>query len=252
VLFTTRDYSDTTAKHKLEVRAAIPWPHERVFTVCDVMKDPCKAHLDDYKCRINGFVEEMAKGRDGTMAQARRLHAMLRLIDEANLFAETFKFKTRFSAMKDINELRAKVESERARLAKIAKKTEKKEAEQAEKLEKWLKGEHVSLGFLPFDYMRVVRDYHVDIYEGGVFTGTKLADVVQTTRQAIVPIDDVKRIAPLVLKIIREGRSWKRNGKQIDVGDFSLDAITSDGLVLVGCHRFKKEEVERFASVLGL
>jgi len=217
------------------------------------MKDPCKAHLDDYKCRINGLTEEMAKGRDGTMAQARRLHAMLRLIDEANLFAKTFGFKTRFSAMKDINELRAKVESERAKLAKIAKKAEKKkEAEQAEKLEKWLKGEHVSLGFLPFDYMRVVRDYRVDIYEDGVFTGTKLVDVVQTTRQVIVPLDDVKRIAPLVLKIIREGRSWKRNGEQIDVGDFSLDAITSDGLVLVGCHRFKKEEVERFASVLGL
>jgi hypothetical protein len=140
-----------------------------------------------------------------------------------------------------MDEIRAQVKRE-AELLKRRKAAEQKrrEAAQAEALEHWLAGGTNKWPHgLEFDHLRV--------YEND--DGTKS---VQTTKHALVPLTDVRKIAKLVLRYVKGGDHWQRNGQHLRVGDYELDAITSDGTVHVGCHKFKREEILRFAGVLGL
>jgi hypothetical protein len=67
-----------------------------------------------------------------------------------------------------------------------------------------------------------------------------------------VPLEDVRRIAPLVLRVIRAGRTYQANGERIAVGVYTLDSIDSEGTVRVGCHTFRRAEIERVAGLLGI
>lgn len=124
----------------------------------------------------------------------------------------------------------------------MSKREREQAKKDAERLEKWLAGEPVQSYFsnLDTDYMRVENADDVKIAS------------VRTTKNAYVPLKDVKKIAKLVLRHVKSGTHWQKNGEHIKVGDYELDYITSDGTLVVGCHRFKREEILRFAAVLGI
>lgn len=241
ILFTTRDYSSTTRGHKYEVARAIP-PGVPVFHVQHPTNSVRKEMLDEYVERITQLCREIAKGRDGTWRQKYRREGLVKLVDEANAFSKFFGLRRRFTAPTDIDEVRAQVKREEE-LLKRRKAAEQRrlEAEQAEALEGWLKGEPVWPHGLEFDHLR--------LYVNGA-DGTQ--SLVQTTRHVTVPLKDVKKVAKLVLRHVKSGEHWQTNGQKIQVGDYCLSAITSDGTVHVGCHKFKRDEIIRFAGVLGL
>lgn len=72
-------------------------------------------------------------------------------------------------------------------------------------------------------------------------------DRAQTSRGAEVNIEHARRACAFVLALIRAGREWKRNGEQFAVGPFQLDSVSLDGVARVGCHTFRRDEIERFA-----
>lgn len=76
---------------------------------------------------------------------------------------------------------------------------------------------------------------------------------VETTQRAYVPVDHVREVAPLILLLVRAGRPWRPTGdKVVRLGHYRVDQLDEDGTLHVGCHAFKRAELERFAGVLGV
>lgn len=75
---------------------------------------------------------------------------------------------------------------------------------------------------------------------------------VETSRSAKVPLEHVRKVWPLVLRLLTTGQTYKHNGHTIHLGHYQLDEITADGTITAGCHRFTKAEVLAFAQHAGL
>lgn len=231
VLFTTRTYSHTTARHICEVRRAIP-PGVPVFHVSDVTGRNMLDCASDYANRITAKIEEAAKARQRRPYLLSEAQA---LVAEARAFCSFFGIRRKFKDVGNIDEIKAELDAIKKRKAAQEAKQKREQAKKdAERLEKWLAGEYVGHLNLGTDYMRINDDQ------------------VETTKNAIVPLKDVKKVAKLVLRHVKSSKHWQKNGGHIKVGDYELDAITSDGTVIVGCHRFARSEIERFAAVLGI
>lgn len=145
---------------------------------------------------------------------------------------------------------------EATRLHRIA--VEEREAraleEARENIEKWKAGEDVS----PFGFSRfrsVVGDLlRVSPYmrEDDEVSKDITTQVVETSQRVEVPLSHVVTQAPLLMRLVRSGKVWETNGRTIHLGHFKVDRIDADGTLHAGCHVFKREELERFASVLGV
>ena len=226
VLFTTRSYSVTTARHISITHSACH--HLPVFHVGKVTDEPSKATLAEYSARIELAALTAARARKADSA----LSQLERIIEEANRFAEHFGFKTRFSAPANLAELKAKAaaSSKREREAKAARQA-KLEAEAAETIQKWLAGESVTIPhFVGGTFLRAVEDQ------------------MQTSRGARVPLDQAK----LAFRFAQSKREsgWHRNGETFKIGDYNLDSVNAQG-VIAGCHRVTWAEIERFAATQG-
>lgn len=75
-------------------------------------------------------------------------------------------------------------------------------------------------------------------------------DEIETSRNARCPTKHVRRICPMILAMIAEGKTYKANGHTIHFGPYRLDEVTENGEVIAGCHKFAKEEVIRFGAIL--
>ena len=233
VLFTTQGYSSTTAHHKSIASSAVS--HLKVYHVTNPTKKPSAADLKDYQRRIDALIAVVAKSRKPENHMA-YLDA---IIDEANQFATEFKFKTRFKAPTDFNQLREQAKAAAAAEAKkkiaAAKKLEK---ELAADINLWRIGEKHSLPFtLHKVYLRAANvDSHADVA------------VMQSSKGAEVPLTDAKKAFRFVTAMREKG--WHRNGETFKVGNFQLDAVNAQGVV-AGCHTILWDEIERFARTQG-
>lgn len=136
-------------------------------------------------------------------------------------------------------------ENERRRLANEKWEAERPQREAQEKIEneerirKWLAGESVVLPYsCQSPIMLRIR-------------GSR----IETSQGAIVELSDAMRLLPL----IRSGREWHptrdtygRISETIQIGDFQLDRIDTNGDIQIGCHFIKREEMERLAQTIGL
>lgn len=256
-LLRNRRFTSTTNKHQSEARQAV---FGFVFHVAHVggrssweggydyggngSKINHKRNLKDYKERIDDLVNKLRKARN-TIYYLNRISS---LVNEANSYASCFKFKTRFASplseeerlklhergnkhSERMEEIRNR-KTEENRKIREAREAELREKEK-ENVGKWIAGKNVSLRYQLNPLMRV---------EG---------EEVVTTLGARVPLSHVTRILPRVLRMLGEGKSWKRNGETMHVGHFQVDEVDgAGGFVVAGCHRFTKVEVERFASTL--
>lgn len=74
---------------------------------------------------------------------------------------------------------------------------------------------------------------------------------VETSRGAVVPLTDARRVFGAVARCRAHKASWQRNGERIPVGHFQVDAIDADGNLTAGCHSILWPEIERFARSVG-
>jgi hypothetical protein len=219
-----------------ETKRAIPSSVE-VFHVSCPTNSVRVSMVDEYVESITSKLEEAAKARQ---RRPYLLNEAQLLVEEARRFCAFFGFRRKFNDVGNIDEIKAELDAvKRRKAARLSRQQRELEKKNTERLASWLSGGDDWPYRLEFDHLR--------LYEND--DGSKS---VQTTRRVIVPLKDVKKIAKLVLKHVNSGEHWQRNGDQIPVGDYRLDAITSDGTVHVGCHKFKREEVLRFAELLGI
>lgn len=227
VLFTKRGYSTTTAQHINRTRAACN--HLPVFYVANPMAKPGKSDVQLYAETIKSLIKSAEKARKPWQ----HLGSLERTIKEANLFCETFGFKTRFSHALDSQAIRTQEaeymakESEREN-ARIARR----DADQAQLIEKWLKGE-------------IER---ISVYVDKVYLRAKAGNL-ETSQGASVPL----RAAEITYRFIasRRNTGWHTNGEVHHIGDnFTLSAVNESGIV-AGCHRISWDIIDAFAQSMG-
>lgn len=237
VLYTTKSYRMTTAKHKNHVWQAII--DQRIFCVPDVMaldhRANCKAMQDKINKRAASFIR---KHRSSGVSH--ELCEIVEQVKRANAYAEFFGLKWRavepvitaeqIAVVKEYNRVwDARQEAKNAERKRVAMLRD------SERLAEWLAGGNVgSLHNLLITYLRV-RD-----------------DELQTSRGASVPLEHAIKAFRLIKACKDAGKTWHRNGQQIRVGHFEVDAINIDGSIKAGCHTITWPEIERIARQVGL
>ena len=237
-LHTSRRWSVTTSGHQSGCRGASS--HLTSFTVPAIAPVKHKENLAQYRLNIEEAANKASRARtEWPMGE------LTRLVAEANRYAETFGLATRFEAPAvDRAALKERIarKAEKDRIENARRERQREDVRKAaladyrDKLSRWLAGESVSVPyFYPKapDYLRIEGEEAV------------------TTQGARVPLEHVRRVLPVVLGLIREGRTYEANGHTIHLGHYSLDRITAEGTVIAGCHRFERGEVERFAALAG-
>lgn len=243
VLFTTKDYSSTTAGHKSCVRGACR--HLPTFCVDEVGTDyrvPAAFNeaWEAYKSRLTEHTRKFVKAR---LHKSWHWTEITSTVKEANEFAAFFGRRCRLQepdegkakeAIKKADAKQRIVNAEKA--AKRKAEQEAYAAEQAKRLEAWLGGDN--------NYYRASYGDPIRLRIAG--------DRLQTTMGAEVPVEDAKRVYRILQKLRKRGESYQRNGTTISLGPFALDSMDESGTVTAGCHTVAWAEVERVAKLAGL
>jgi hypothetical protein len=237
-IFNSRSYSITTTGHQSRARRAAS--HLPQFSVAELADTP-EEQREAIAERLQRTAEEIPNGHNRP-ARAKRFDAYRSAVASANEFCDFFDLP-RFdvpSADADVEATIAELRRQQEERERKAKQRRRRQAakewrETQKRLARWIAGEDVgSLYGLPNAYMRIQ------------------GDEIVTTLGARVPVSHVRRFAPMILEIIREGRTYTADpDRPIRFGHYHLDSIDSDGTVRAGCHRFARSEVERVAELIG-
>jgi len=173
----------------------------------------------------------------------KRLEALNYIIEEANLYCELFRLKTRFATnidpavarqIVDRYNKREKAAQERREKAQVARLL-RLQADQAEGLAAWLRGETARL---PYSYSDKVYLRIKTIRPG--------ERIVETSLGAEFPLSHARTI----LAMVRRGQPYEHDGHTLHAGVFRVDKIDAEGNVTAGCHYVERAEIDRFALVL--
>jgi len=240
VLFTTRDYSATTAGHKCIVQRACR--HLTVFHVRHVCDTNRKGQLDEYRERFAELARRYSRARTN---KPWILGSLRDLVDEANRFAEFFGLRSRLS-MPDLSameaECRAIEQREKAHKqreeAKRQREREARKAEAMDRLDEWANGgsiDHWAFGGYDLPIRLRIK-----------------GDELQTSHGARVPLVHAVKAFRVIKRLHDNGQAYERNGHTIHLGHFALDAIDAQGNVTAGCHFVEWPEIERIAKLAGV
>jgi hypothetical protein len=233
VLFTTREYSNTTARHKSLVARAIPsaWliisiPHFR----------KCNDNLSYFESEFSNAIEKYKKSRkykDSIFSDI--IEELKNFRAYCDAFQVPFEdFSDNLKALLFIVESESFAETQEERQARIQrqdeqeKKRRKKELlDLTDKIEAWKRGEQVygfyqSRGSLAF--LRVK------------------GDKVETSQGASVPVSEALRLFHFIQSI--QGDFIKESCK---VGDFTFTEL-SNGVATIGCHKIALDEMKRILA----
>lgn len=240
VLFTLRDYSVTTSSHKQDVLGALRGLDYPVFKVVHPENEPDeRVLLEVYTGKMNNAITKAAKARkhaEGYLADANLY------VDQFNEIAEFFGFVARLSVPAD------SVKAAKEAVAK-AKEAAKKAAER-HTLD--LQVSEITNAPLIAAWRACERKPDIK-WVGPQLERTLLrvnGDQIETSRHAYVPVEHAKRLWPHILKAKTEGVAPKLLNSHI--GHYSVNEITKDGDIRVGCHFIEYREIELIARQLNL
>lgn len=233
VLMTTENYSVTTSHHISMVRRAIPW-NILVFNVPEVTAD-CnhRRNHDDYKVRIDETLKKAAKARSN---RDYYITAAAHVVDQANAYSDHFKLRRKKIELDfDIDSVKENIRAEKKRQEKKAAAAEKKrQREQAEVLKLWQSGESNRRPSTSKVFMRVAGDN------------------VETSHGVKFPVSDALKLWPIINKVIKSGSSLTTIPDRFKLGIYSVDAISTKGTVVAGCHTVLFDQIEFVAEQLGV
>lgn len=244
ILFTSRCYSNTTARHKSKVRSAIP-PSIPVFTVDNVLSNPTREDLLNLETDALKEYKSAQRAKDDWTKQIRAEHAS-RLLAQCEAMAQFFGWKYSRPEWEKLSEAVARhTKAEKARQAKEEKarqaKEEKARQERLECEQKQIAEFLVGTRFDVFHH-ELNPVLRVDNENG--------ERIVLTSRGARVPLDHAKKAWRFLRPLLNAGKEWHTNGHKIPVGPFQIESLGADGTLKAGCHTFDKAELLRFGAIL--
>lgn len=238
VLFTSRSYSNSTARHISCARRALCGLEMPIFEMHDPSKAPRSHEIqNDYAQKVKDFAEKAVRAR-AAHAKQWNMHAAQMQANNGNAFSEFFGWKWRIDvpafSPEEIAAIQERAKADAARKAEDTKRREAaKRAELAERTAAWLAGENVSLWGRPDTLLRIN------------------GDKIQTSRGAEIPVSHAPRLWRVIQKAVA-GEPYQHNGHSEYAGDFRVDSIDTTGTLRAGCHTIAFPELDRIARQLGL
>jgi len=225
--------SPTTNRHRREARHATSHMSQIFVYGPDGMPEKGRTER-----AIQHLMEKAAAAkpdgrRPGYLAEA------LQVAEHYNIFCDWAKYTTRKI------ELPAYDEAEMARMRKVQREYTAAERERAkaraaqlalslaEKIAAWRAGSGYGL---PYGVGTMLRLNSNNPY-------------VETSHGAQIPVEDAKRLWPIIRRTMRGDRDYEVG---MPLGDYQLTKIRRDGSIKVGCHDIPYVEIEGIAVQLGL
>jgi hypothetical protein len=230
VLFTTRNYSQTTAGHKCIVARACR--HLTVFYVQHVCDTNRKGQFAEYRGRYVALARQYSRARSN---KPWILDSLRNLVEEANRFAQFFGLRSRLSLPADLAAMETECKTiERRERERKQRAEAKRRREALERVQQWVDGKtDYSPGYGPIR-LRIKGDH------------------LQTSHGARVPLAHAIKAFRIIKRLHDKGQAYERNGHTIHLGHFALDAVDAQGNVRAGCHNVAWEEIERIATLAGV
>lgn len=249
VLFTSRSYSVSTARHKSYVRRAID-SDASVFTVQDVFAASASEHRENYK----ELIREAREYADGAKRAISRGGWMLRqasdTLSHARHYASEFGVKKvlKVHTISHIGVTGAEAEAIRQRVAAYEANAEVRNAARRaasvvkqmkqnlldrDKIKQWLRGENIYPPHTARVYVRVKNDK------------------VETSWGASVPLDDAKKLWAAMKRAHVAGPDWRDTVSGAMVGDFTLNRVTPNH-AKIGCHLIPYRYALCAAKIAGI
>lgn len=243
VLFTLENRSVTTNRHKSRthqaIQAGVP-----VFDVRNPDGKPEREALAGYESRalIAHKAAQRARSDWSREYNAKRAVELLaKAVEMAKFFGWRYTPPT-------LETLPAVIDK---RHAADKRKAVKQERERRKRMEaehqRVMERAHLALT------LWLANDVNVDVYllhnlptAYARISGNEL----ETTRDARVPLDHVRRAWPVIRELVTNGRAWHANGHAIKLGHYSIDSIDVQGTLCAGCHTFDKAEVLRIGGLI--
>lgn len=254
VLFTSKDYSVSTSKHKSHVARAIP-SRVRTFRVPDVSPAHKSGGAEHFhRDNLDALLKEAAEA-NGKAKRARKYGAYhtedaTKALRMAADYAEAFGIEWQSPDLETLTaelqrreaeaaaqyaqERREREQRERERMAKL-------KADQAEDFAAWLSG--APMRFVP-------SAYSVD--DNGNAYVRRAGDNLETSQGASVPWEHAVKAFRFIALCRATGKAWKRNGHVVRVGHYQVDSIDAEGNMRAGCHSFAWEHMKACAEREGV
>ena len=235
-LLAQKTWSKTTGSHQSGLRKAVP--DDAIILYCHQIDDAPREMLA-YCLREAATAATKAERARKPYSKDGWVRDQANWLDRARAVSKFYGLRNKIDN-KVLDRLRAAQKRAEAVAAKLeAKKQAALKIKHATQLAEWLRGDSVSF---PYSIDRCYLRNHHTVYN--------LIEYMQTSRGVVVPLSDAKRVFRLILRIRKSGVDWRRNGKNIPIGNYQLDAVNANGVV-AGCHRLDWEEIERFAKRQG-
>jgi hypothetical protein len=257
VLFTSRDYSNTTSGHKSRVRRAIPHGIP-VFVVNDVLARTPREHAANLRGMLDAAYDTEQRIRNARSSHPWARDWFANRLAEATHYASAFGLRmpppTLTAWLADLDAFIADMQPRwaawdaaadaRARARRVADaarweaRREEYSRSAADNFARWKAGEPIAC---PYSLARDVDGSALLVRRG---------DTVVTSLGAEFPWVDALRGWALVRAAHDSGRSWSyvdsdSNGARstAHVGHFRIDSIDASGNVTAGCHYLSFERM---------
>lgn len=251
VLFTTRRYSVSTAKHITITRRACS--HLLTFHVPFVgLREKHSENMASYRDEVKLKIDKASRRRSASNA-VYDLEQCERLCDDASEYAKFFKLDRRklaFRAPTMPSDLGARLETlreahKRELLAQKVKREERHAEIERDIIPRWREGEAVSI---PYDYS-----------SNGVYLLRVMGDNIETSGNARFTVADALALWPILQRLRSMLKSDKGarvaawiNGRELPkLGFYQINSVSTVG-VRAGCHLVEWQEIDGVAGKLGL
>lgn len=244
VLYTTRGYSVSTAKHLAYTRRAIP----RFYRVVYVYSPT--ASVEQNLWHEHGLVTHYLEQYGATNHHGRKQklarelsHVITRITDICDAYHIPVPEWAQLSD--DLTEA-ARQANERKQAAEAAARAKREKEEAAAKrkarayLKDWIK-----------DTTMATSGWNVPSLCNHPTCLRVTGEEIETSHGARVPVEHAVKIWPLLRSMKAKRTTYKRNGHTIHLGHYAVESFDGKELV-VGCHHIPWAELARIAEELGL
>jgi hypothetical protein len=251
VLFTTRSYSNTTAKHQSKMRYSIRhlkviecnwyiqtgeqslapnsyytdlWRGENVTNGANLNADI----IESVENQANRLYEKSLKARKNKEILQNQAYDLINSLRAyADFFGLVYDAPLSFEQLNENIKNHEALKAEQRRIA-----AENRIKAQVENLQKWLNGENVSAWF-------EVTALRIN------------GDNIETSRGARIPVEHAIKFYPLIKKWNDSGKEYTKENHSIHLGNYTVESF-KNGVLTVGCHDIPYSEIDRISKLLGL
>lgn len=257
ILVTTRTYSSSTAGHMADVRRALHGSAVPVYRVDNVLAESAAEHRENFRAMEREASEMLAKSERARGHALSLLDAALDQFRDANLYAESVGLTNRATppSAEDVAARRI-IARDRVRVAEDAaeersrryrerweREQQEREQREAAAVAKWSENLAAWQDLRSNDTPGRGPGWQ---YEGFAFVRVR-GRILETSWSASVPL---AAVLPVLAVIRGTADPASLTGEIGPFGRANVDV--SAGIVTVGCHRVKFEEIERAAKAAGL